>query len=223
LIRLEVKNKHNQIRYYICTLIYIDDSDIGFNYEFLKVHNNIVKIISNPTYILCGTCGSNMEIGECFFIDTAYKYDRGIIKGNNNKYVFELDLDKKLKYVSSFEIDKLKNATTFSGNFLLNCNISNFVQNELKYVKNENEIIVGEMETFEFYKICSNNNDIKNYFCLRIVSDNFLKNDEQIFEILQKSELLRRLDIEVKKINATDVDNQNEKFNYIHKFTRKKL
>jgi len=93
----------------------------------------------------------------------------------------------------------------------------------LKYVKNENEIIVGEMETFEFYKICSNNNDIKNYFCLRIVSDNFLKNDEQIFEILQKSELLRRLDIEVKKINATDVDNQNEKFNYIHKFTRKKL
>jgi len=174
----------------------INESDIEFNFLL----NDFIKDLclkycpNNFNFVICGTCGSHEkeDLGKCFYVNHAIKFDRGIIKMNNGlpKLIIRPDKIKELKFDLNLTLSCLNYKNK---NKILCCNyvcelskdnFKNFllgVENNEYVKKSEDNLItkkltdiinVGlfDMETYDFFKVIKHNK-LRCGGALRIVSD----------------------------------------------------
>jgi len=199
---------------------FIEESDIGFNNIFRERIGEMKKYIplNEHTIVLCGTCGGsanddNNEIGECFQIIKAYKYDRGTIeKISANTFKLNINNDDVLEENSRmFKYSDVSTTYCLSSNYVINCNVKEFIKESCTDLYNivKDKHVVAEMETYDFFHICNKNN-IDRYYCIRIISD---LPDGQDFEFI--NEQLNNFDMNMVLKKKKDIFN-----NRIYFFTQ---
>jgi hypothetical protein len=136
--------------------IVVDESDINF-YSISKDF-----IDTKHDYFLLGSCGSlnHSELGRSFVISEAIKGDRGILD-SQNKFIFsEKKLVSKSHKMNKYLLFDLTEKKISSSNFL----------NTAQYLPKKYNDYLFDMETFDFYDLCSSNN-VECFSSVRFVTD----------------------------------------------------
>jgi len=153
-------------RLYVFSTIIINDSDIGFNFEFTRIVLELQKydFFKKIKMLIIGTCGGyhGKKYNSAYYIKGARKVDRGIIDSNNN---LKLD-DTRNLFVDTKKCHFFEDSV-ISSNFLFNNDV---------FLKNYSCGLV-DMETYDFMKICEIYK-IECYGGIRVVSDILNKDDD---------------------------------------------
>ena len=160
-VRIEIHDKNA----FFCFIIYVcGESDILFA---MKLNLLISRLAQKERFkfLLFGSCGATFktDLGSCYVIDKATKFDRGIITDiqKNETYKITMKEDKCLhKDFKNCEqwTSFLQKISIFSSNHLFEAKKPQMVQK------------LCDMETYEF-ALVMDYNGISSYNCIRYVSD----------------------------------------------------
>lgn len=195
----------NKRNYIFCVKL-INSSDI----DFLLKLNTFLTILQERTFkiVLFGTCGyfgNTHNIGDAFFCTKAIKFDRGFLDDNG----FNIDKNKILYSYCDIDDGKI----VLSSNFLLISKKEKCLH-IFKDIVNDNLV---DMETFDFIKICQNNNYIVKGV-IRIISDILDGSNNKIDRLSCSFKNGCEKFIE---LLISEKDNINESFGYIKEITIK--
>ncbi len=144
-------------------VLLVNDSDINF----YSIFGKLVDSTSQTYYMLVGSCGSGVEsdLGKLFFVNSAVKGDRGTLDHNQIFHWNREKLEERDHRLWDTEQHQLSNHSVTSSKI---CS-TNFLNSNVIDEHFANGFLF-DMETFDFYDICSKNG-IKNFSCVRFVTD----------------------------------------------------